>query len=381
MKRSTDHILTTHTGSLPRPPDVIDLLLQADKGELQDEAAFNDRVRSAVSEIVRQQVDAGIDVINDGEAGKPGYSTYVKDRLTGFAGQSRVTTVQGEAADFPEWNQRRLGGAQVAFSRPACNGPIEWQDFEAVERDIENLRSAVQGVDANEVFMSAASPGVIAIFLANDYFASQQEYLDALARVMKDEFEAITKAGFLLQLDCPDLAMSRHNRYAHLSTEEFLKIVEQNVEVLNEATKNIPAEQMRVHLCWGYYEGPHHLDVPLKDIIPIVLKARCEGISFEGANPRHEHEWKIWREIKLPQDKVLIPGVIDSTSNFIEHPELIADRIVRYAEVVGRENVIAGTDCGFGTFASSNTVDPKIAWAKLRSLTEGARLASEKLWN
>jgi len=380
MKRSTDRILTTHTGSLPRPADLIDMLRKADAGEPVDKAAFDARVRSAVDEVVHKQVEAGIDIVNDGEMGKPGYSTYVKDRLTGFKGQSRVLTAQGEAADFPEWNQRRIGGPQLQFSRPTCTGPIEWSDFDAVRRDIDNLKDAASHVEVEEVFVSAASPGVIAIFLGNDYFPSQEAYLDALVKVMKDEFEAIVNAGFVLQLDCPDLAMSRHNRYAHLPTDDFRKIVEMHVEAVNAATRAIPSDRIRVHLCWGNYEGPHHLDIPLKDIIDIVLKSNADAISFEGANPRHEWEWKVWNEVKLPEEKIIIPGVIDSTTNFIEHPELVAQRIMNYASVVGRERVIASTDCGFGTFAVSNTVDPKIAWAKMASLAEGARIASKALW-
>jgi 5-methyltetrahydropteroyltriglutamate--homocysteine methyltransferase len=380
MKRSTDRILTTHTGSLPRPADLVDLIRQSEAGELTDRTAFDERVRTAVVEVVRQQAETGLDIINDGEAGKPGYSTYIKDRVTGFGGPSRVLTVQSEGRDFPEWAQRRVVGGGPALQRPTCNGPIAWQDFAAVQRDIDNLKAAVAGIAAEEVFMSAASPGVIAIFLGNEYYPSHDQYLEALAGVMKDEFNAIHQAGFLLQLDCPDLAMSRHNRYGDKSITDFRSIVAQHVAVVNEATKDIPPDRMRLHLCWGNYEGPHHLDVPLKDIIDIVLTARPSGISFEGANPRHEHEWAIWREVKLPPEKVIIPGVIDSTTNFIEHPEVVAERIGRYADVVGRENVIAGTDCGFGTFATSDTVDARIAWAKLGALVEGARLASTRLW-
>jgi 5-methyltetrahydropteroyltriglutamate--homocysteine methyltransferase len=380
MKRSTDRILTTHTGSLPRPPDLVELIRQSEAGELLDRSAFDQQVRTAVAEVVQKQVETGIDIINDGEVGKPGYSTYIKDRVTGFGGPSRVLTVQSEGRDFPEWAQRRVVGGGPALQRPTCDGPIAWRDFAAVERDIANLKAAAEGVAAEEVFMSAASPGVIAIFLANAYYPSHEQYLEALAAVMRDEFNAIHRAGFLLQLDCPDLAMSRHNRYGDKSIADFRSIVAQHVAVVNEATKDIPPEQMRLHLCWGNYEGPHHLDVPLKDIIDIVLTARPAGISFEGANPRHEHEWAIWSEVKLPPEKVIIPGVIDSTTNFIEHPEVVAERIARYAGVVGRESVIAGTDCGFGTFATSDTVDARIAWAKLQVMAEGARLASARLW-
>jgi 5-methyltetrahydropteroyltriglutamate--homocysteine methyltransferase len=379
MKRSTDRILTTHTGSLPRPPDLIEMIAAAEAGNPVDAEKFNERVRSAVDETVRLQREAGIDIVNDGEEAKPGYSTYIKDRVTGFEGQSRSSMVQGEAKDFPEWAARRAATGAPGFARPTCNGPIAWKDFEAVKRDIDNLKAAAEQSGAEEVFMSAASPGVVAIFLANEYYPSQEAYLEAIANVMRDEYRAIVDAGFILQLDCPDLAMSRHNRFVDRSLGDFRDIVRMHVEVLNEATKDLPEDRIRLHLCWGNYEGPHHLDVPLKDIIDIVLTARADGISFEGANPRHENEWRVWRDVKLPPGKVLIPGVVDSTTNFIEHPEVVADRIARYASVVGKENVIASTDCGFGTFANSLTVDPRIAWAKLATLSEGARLATAEL--
>ena len=376
MKRSTDRILTTHTGSLPRPPALIDTLRSLDSGGAVDQAAFQRQTREAVEEVVKLQHDAGIDVINDGEEGKVGYSTYIKDRCTGFEGENRSTMVQAEGKDFPEWAEAR---ARPSFTRPACNGPIAWRDFDAVKRDIENLRAASQNSGAAEVFMSSASPGVIAIFLSNNYYPSHEAYLEAIANVMRDEYKAIVDAGFILQLDCPDLAMSRHNRFADLSLADFRKMVELHVEVLNGAIKGIPADRMRTHLCWGNYEGPHQLDVELKDIIDLILKANTEGISFEGANPRHENEWRVFRDVKLPDDKVLIPGVIDSTTNFIEHPEVVADRIERYAGVVGKERVIASTDCGFGTFAAGGAVFPRIAWAKLHALSQGAALATKEL--
>ena len=378
MKRSTDRILTTHTGSLPRPADLAEMLKQLDARQPIDQAAFQKRVREAVAETVALQRKSGIDVLNDGEEGKVGYSTYIKDRCTGFEGESRSTMVQAEGHDFPAWAEARTR-ASTAMTRPTCNGPIAWKDFDAVKRDIDNLAGTARDSGAEEVFMSSASPGVVAIFLPNDYYPSQEAYLEAIANVMRDEYRAIVDAGFLLQLDCPDLAMSRHNRHADKTLGEFRKIVELHVEVLNEATKGIPANRIRLHLCWGNYEGPHQLDVELKDIIDIVLKANAEGISFEGANPRHENEWRVWRDLKLPEDKILIPGVIDSTTNFIEHPEVVADRIERYASVVGKERVIAGTDCGFGTFATSNTVFPDIAWAKLATLSQGAALATKEL--
>lgn len=380
MKRSADHILTTHTGSLPRPRDLVDMVLRKEEKQPVDDKALAMRVRSAVAEVVLRQVETGIAVLNDGEQGKPGYSTYIKDRLTGFGGASTGQTVSGEAKDFPEYTTRRTGRA--AIKRPACTGPIAWNDRDAVRRDIENLQAAVEGVRAEEVFMTAASPGVVAHFLQDQYYGSEERYVYALADALTEEYDAIYRAGFVLQLDCPDLCMSRHNRFADLSTQEFKKIAELHVEALNHALRDIPADRVRLHMCWGNYEGPHHLDIPLKDIIDVALKAKVGAVSFEGANPRHEHEWVVFEEIDLPDGVAIIPGVIDSTTNFVEHPELVAQRIVRYAEVVGRENVIAGTDCGFGTFVRAvPTVDPRIAWAKLSSLGEGAALATKRLWN
>jgi 5-methyltetrahydropteroyltriglutamate--homocysteine methyltransferase len=377
MKRSTDRILTTHTGSLPRPPDLTATLEAMDAGTLPDPEAFDARVRQAVAEVVRKQLEAGVDIVNDGEQGKVGYSTYVRYRLTGFEGRSTVR-IRSDWADFPE-AAARYGTASGL--RPACNGPIAWKDRGAVLKDIAHLQAAVSGVQPTEVFMTAASPGVIAHFLQNDYYPSREAYLARLADVMKEEYDAIYQAGFVLQVDCPDLAMGRHLAFPDLSTAEFLKIAEANIEALNHALRDIPPDRLRLHLCWGNYEGPHHRDIPLKDIIGVVLKARPQAISFEGANPRHEHEWAVFREVKLPEDKIIIPGVLDSTTNFIEHPELVAQRLVRYAQLVGRENVIAGSDCGFATFARSTPlVEPEIVWAKLQAMAEGARLASAQLW-
>jgi 5-methyltetrahydropteroyltriglutamate--homocysteine methyltransferase len=349
-----------------------------DAGTLPDPAVFEARVRHAVAEVVRKQVETGVDIINDGEQGKVGYSTYVRHRLTGFTGQSTVP-LRADWADFPEAAARL--GRSSAVARPACNGPIDWQDQTAVQEDIANLKAALVGVQPAEAFLTAASPGVIAHFLQNEYYPSRDAYLARLVDIMKEEYDAIYQAGFVLQVDCPDLAMGRHLAFPDLSTPEFLKIAEANVEALNHALRDIPPDRMRLHLCWGNYEGPHHRDIPLKDILGTALKARPQALSFEGANPRHEHEWAVFREVRLPEDKVIIPGVLDSTTNFIEHPELVAQRLIRYAEVVGRERVIAGTDCGFATFARSNLqVEPEIVWAKLRSMAEGARLASAALW-
>jgi 5-methyltetrahydropteroyltriglutamate--homocysteine methyltransferase len=383
MKRSTNRILTTHTGSLPRPPELIELIRARELGENVDEAKFEQTVRDAVKLTVQKQVDAGVDSVSDGEEGKPVYATYVKDRLTGFNGPSQtlIPPTVGEGADFPEFQERRVALQAGSFmQRPSCDGPVAWKDFSAVQRDIDNFKAALEGAKVEEGFMTAASPGVIAFFLQNQYYPSHEAYLGALADVMKDEYEAIVNAGFLLQIDCPDLAMSRQSRFVDKTLSEFRDIVELHVETINRATANIDPEMMRIHLCWGNYEGPHHLDVPLKDIIDLVLKSRPNAISFEGANPRHAHEWNVWEQVTLPPEKIVVPGVIDSTSNFVEHPELIAQRIVQYAKVVGKERVIASSDCGFGTNAASTVVDARVAWAKMASMAEGAKIASKQLW-
>ena len=379
MKRSTSHILTTHTGSLPRSRELQELLRLREEHRPLDQAAFAEGVRTAVADVVQQQTAIGLDVINDGEQERSQYATYIKERLTGFAGERlvRARPRLGDT-DFPDFVATHQ--SSTALPQPACTGPITWKDKDAVQRDIATLKAAVGTRQVEEVFMTAASPGVIANFLPNEYYRTEEAYLSALAEAMKHEYQAIVQAGFLLQIDCPDLAMTRVTQFADLTVDEFKKVVELHIDVLNSALAGLPPERMRLHLCWGNYEGPHHYDVPLQEIIHLVLKARPEGISFEGANPRHAHEWKVWRDVRLPDDKVIIPGVLDSTTNFVEHPELVAERIVRYAEVVGRERVIASTDCGFGTSAWGRKVDGKIAWAKLQSLVEGARLASKELW-
>ena len=367
-------ILTTHVGSLHRPDDLISLIEAKEQGRLKDRDGFDARVREAVREVTRLQAEVGIDIPSDGEQGKPGYATYVKDRLTGFEGEHRrPVRAAGEQQDFPEYASRQ-GPASPILHRPACNGPIAWKDFASVQRDIENFRGAMEAAGISLGFMTAASPGVVPLFLGNDYYADEDAFKLALANVLKDEYEAIAGAGLIVQIDCPDLAMGKH--FVEMTTEEFRERVQQNVELLNEATRNIAPEQMRLHLCWGNSEGPHHLDIPLRDILDIVLTARPSGISFEAANPRHEHEWAIWSDFKIPEHKVLLPGVIDTTTNFIEHPDLVAQRIKRYVDIVGPDRVIASTDCGFGTNAASALVDRRIAWAKLRSLSEGAAIGS-----
>lgn len=379
MKRSTSHILTTHTGSLPRSRELQELLRLREERRALDPHTFAAGIRASVADVVQQQAAIGLDVINDGEQGRSQYATYVKERLTGFAGERliRARPRLGDA-DFPEYVVTHQ--SSTAIPQPACTGPIAWRDTDAVQQDIATLQAAVEGRQVEEVFMTAASPGVIANFLPNAYYPTEEAYLSALAEVMKEEYQAIVRAGLLLQIDCPDLAMTRVTQFADLTVAEFKDVVALHIDVLNSALAGLPPERMRLHLCWGNYEGPHHYDVPLREILPLVLKASPVGISFEGANPRHAHEWKVWQDIRLPEEKVIIPGVLDSTTNFVEHPELVAERIVRYAEVVGRERVIAGTDCGFGTSAWGRKVDGKIAWAKLQSLVEGARLASAALW-
>ncbi len=384
MKTSTERILTTHTGSLPRPDDLVQMMFDLEEGRPVDRSRLDERIRTAVVEVVRQQVACGVDVVSDGELGKPGYSNYVKDRLSGFEGAGSLRS-RAEWDDFPEYFERMRQDAGLRHLKtPACTGPVKLTDPEAVQRDIERFKAALAALDGpqpEEAFMTAASPGVIAHFLDNQYYASQEAYLAALADAMKPEYEAIVAAGFVLQLDCPDLAMTRHSGANRgLSTEEFRRNIRRQVEALNHAVADIPADRMRMHLCWGNYEGPHHLDVPLRDIIDVVFSARPSAVSFEACNPRHDHEWKLFEEVKLPDGKVIIPGVLDSTTNYIEHPELVAQRIVRYARLVGRENVLAGTDCGFGTFVGRSQVHPKITWAKLQAMAEGARLASRELW-
>jgi 5-methyltetrahydropteroyltriglutamate--homocysteine methyltransferase len=380
MRRSTARFLTTHTGSLPRPDDLIRMMFAKEEGVPVDAAALAARVRSAVAEVVGKQAQAGIDIVDDGELSKPSYATYIKDRLDGFGGTSQPLQYQ-DLVDFPGMARRVFGDPGRARRKtPACTGPISIRDARAASADAENLKLALGSVKVEEAFLTAASPGVVGLFFRNEHYPSHEAYLFAIAEAMKHEYEVVAKAGFVLQVDCPDLAMGRHIQYAALSVDEFKKQARLHIEALNHALANVPPEQARVHLCWGNYEGPHHYDVPLADIIDVVFTARPQGISFEAANPRHGHEWKLFERVKLPAGKVIIPGVIDSTTNFIEHPELVAERIGRYARLVGRENVIAGTDCGFGTWVGQAAVDPEIVWAKLASLAAGARLASREFW-
>ena len=379
MQRSLDRILTTHTGSLPRTPKVIELLLAEQHNRGARKAELNAAVREAIAYVVGRQTECGIDVVNDGEQGRTDYTVHVLDRLSGFAGESTPPLGTGDA-EFPELAQLLAQFASPFQHRPACDGEVAWKDFAAAQADIDLSKGAMTGANATELFMTSPSPGQIARYLKNRHYKTEEAYVYALAEVMKREYKAIVDAGFLLQLDCPDLAMLRHTVYLDRSLADFRKIIAVNVAALNRAVADIPAERMRMHVCWGSTMAPRHTDVPLADIIDIVLTAKPTAVSFPAANGRHEHEWKIWRDVKLPAGKVIIPGVIDSTVNTVEHPEVVCDRILNFANVVGRENVIAGVDCGFGTFAGRVQVDTKIVWMKLQSLAEGARRASAQLW-
>jgi 5-methyltetrahydropteroyltriglutamate--homocysteine methyltransferase len=380
MKRSTDRILTTHVGSLPRPQEVVDFLFAQDRGETYDAAQFDEVMRRAVADVVKKQVESGIDIVSDGETSKISYATYIRHRLTGFEGDSARPTPQ-DLDDYPEYRDRLVKmGASATYRRPVCKGPIKVRDLKPVEKDITHMKDAMAKSKVNEGFMNAVSPGTIAVFQPNEYYPSHEAYLEALANAMREEYELIVKSGLLLQLDCPDLAMGRHSRFKNLSDEEFLRYATLQVEALNHALANVPADRVRMHVCWGNYEGSHVHDMSCMKIFPIVIKAKPMALLVEGANPRHEHEWEAWKTIKLPEDKILIPGVIASSINYVEHPEVVAQRLLRYADVIGRERLMAGSDCGFGTFAGFGPVFPAFAWMKFRALAEGAKIASEKLW-
>lgn len=374
-------IRTTHTGSLPRPPDLVESLVAKERGETA--AGLETRVRSAVAEIVRRQAEIGLDLVNDGEMGKIGFAMYVKDRLAGFEGETRwVGQRRPEMEDHPDFAERwRATVNTTIMSPPACSGDIRLKSVEDVQRDLANLKeaAAAAGVGEDRLFMTAPSPGVISHFFANLHYPNREAYLAALAEAMRTEYETIAQSGILLQIDCPDLAMSRHSMFSDLSVEEFRREAATNVEALNHAVSGIPAESMRMHVCWGNYEGPHDHDVELRQIVDVVLRAKPAGISLEACNPRHGHEWRVFEEVRLPEGRYLVPGVVDSTNNYVEHPELVAQRLLNYARVVGAGSVIGGTDCGFATVATMSVVAPTIAWSKLGSLVEGARLASEEL--
>jgi 5-methyltetrahydropteroyltriglutamate--homocysteine methyltransferase len=386
MKTSTDRILTTHTGSLPRPKSLIDLILRREKGEAVSPQALDAEVVKATDEIVAKQVAAGIDVVSDGEMSKPSYTTYIRHRVTGIepdprAAEKGVDIMVGrDLLAHPDFNTSRRTFSSVAF--PGCVGELRYKDRSALDRDLANLKAAAAKAKPAEVFVTAPSPGILTRFIINLHYPTEEAYVEALAEVLKVEYRAIVEAGFVLQIDCPDLGSCRNNQYRNLTDDEFRnKIAERNIAAINGAIEGLPADRIRLHICWGNYEGPHTHDLPVTKIIDIAFKARAQAFSIEAANPRHDHEWEDLKEIKIPDDRILIPGVIDSTTNFVEHPKLVAQRIRRYAEVVDRERLIAGVDCGFGTAVRAEPmVVDSIVWAKLRALSEGAALASQTLW-
>jgi 5-methyltetrahydropteroyltriglutamate--homocysteine methyltransferase len=380
----TSRILTTHVGSLPRPQRVVDQLFAQDANMGYDEAVFDSTMNEETHAVVARQVEAQVDVVSDGEMSKISYATYIRHRLTGFEIGEMPRAVPRDLDDFPEFKERLAKlGATPKYHRPICTGPIAVKDLSGLHKDIDRLLAAKTQAGAQRAFMNAASPGVIAVFQPNRFYHSQEEYIEALANAMQTEYEAIVAAGLELQIDAPDLGMGRHIRFRDDSEEEFLRNANLQVEALNHALRNIPAEKIRMHICWGNYEGPHHHDIGLERVIRLVCKAKPATILFEGANPRHAHEWEVWAEAQqqgwVPDNKVLCPGVLDSVSNFIEHP-LVSQRLLQYANIVGRDRVMAGTDCGFGTFAGYGAIHPPIAYAKLKSMAEGAAMASRVLW-
>jgi 5-methyltetrahydropteroyltriglutamate--homocysteine methyltransferase len=381
MKTSQERILTTHVGSLPRPPELRRLLVRKDQGEPYDKEELARLVRQAVHDIVRRQAETGLDIVNDGEMSKPGYSTYVADRLSGFAGHEPAKP-RLDTRDHPNFLAalERMTGANVA-RRAVCVGPVAVRDREPLAQDLANLRAALAQVNVVEGFMTAASPGLVPVFQTNSNYPTHEAYVEAIAAAMQEEYEAIVNAGFILQLDCPDLAMAHHTSFQDLSETEFLKRAAFHVEALNNALRNVPADKARIHICWGNYEGPHDHDIPFAKVAPILIKAKPMALVVEAANPRHAHEWTVWQDVKLPDDKILVPGVLDTSTNYVEHPDLVAERICRFADIVGRERVIAGSDCGFGTFAGYGKLDPDISFKKLGAMVEGAAIASKRLWS
>ena len=384
MKTSKDRILTTHTGSLPRPKPLIDLVMSRERGEMIDAAAFAAETAKAVDDVVAQQLAAGIDVVSDGEMSKPSYTTYIRHRVSGIepdpraAEKGRDIMVGRDLLAHPDFARRR-NFSDSPF--PGCTGPARYKDHTELDRDIANLKSAAGKSSPTDVFMTAPSPGILTRFIINLHYPSEDAYVEALADVMKTEYRAIVEAGFVLQIDAPDLASARNNQHRDLTDDQFRRIAERNIAAINAATEGLPADRMRLHICWGNYEGPHTHDLPLLKIIDLAFKARPQAISIEAANPRHDHEWEDLADIDIPEDKILIPGVINSTTNFVEHPRLVAQRLCRFAGIIDRERLIAGVDCGFGTAVRSDPmVADSIVWAKLRALSEGAALASNRLW-
>lgn len=368
-------VLTTHVGSLPRTQKVVDFLFARERGEAYDQDQFDATMTEAVEENVRRQVAAGVDIVSDGEASKISYSTYVKDRYTGFSGDS-PRNAPADLKLFPSYMERLAeSGGTASYARPQCTGEIKSLGQDDLKKDIANLTGAMEKLGIERGFMNAASPGVVALFLPNEHYPTREAYLEALADALKDEYDTIVASGLDIQLDCPDLALSRQMLFADLSDDEFIKIAEHNVEVMNHALRDVPSEKVRVHACWGNYEGPHVLDIPMDKVFTTLMSIDARYLSFENANPRHAHEWKVFeaRKEEIPEDKVLLPGVIDTTTNFVEHPELVQERLAKFVNIVGEERVIASSDCGFGTFAGYGAVDPEIAYAKLGAMSEGAK--------
>ena len=371
-------ILTSHVGSLPRSQEVVDFIFARENNEDYSESSFDEAMTKAVHDTVGKQTESGIDIVSDGETSKISYATYVKDRYTGFSGDS-PRNAPADLKMFPTFLERLANeGGTPQYARPMCTGPVSSKGQGELQKDISNLKAAMSAHGRTRGFMNAASPGVISLFLQNDFYKTREEYLSAVADAMKTEYETIVESGLDLQLDCPDLALSRHMLFNDLTDDEFLKVAASHVEALNYALKDVPEEKVRIHICWGNYEGPHCCDIPMDKMFSTLMSANAGYLLFETSNPRHAHEWTVFRDRKseIPDNKVLVPGVVDTTTNFIEHPELVAQRIERFTNIVGKDRVIAGSDCGFGTFAGFGAVDPQIAYAKLRSLSEGAALAS-----
>ena len=381
MKISSEQILTTHVGSLPRSEAVSEGVFAQEEGTLEDQAGLDATIAAAVDDVVRRQVGAGIDIVSDGEMSKISYSTYIKYRISGFEGAAPREPAQ-DLLDYPGvLRKREASGTRSSFLPPRCVGEIRVKDLQPLKSDLLNLQHALDHTPAVEAFMNAASPGVIALFQPNEYYPSHEAYLEALGEAMRVEYEGIVDAGFLLQIDSPDIGMGRHTIFRDKSDQEFQRLAHLHIDVLNHSLRNISADRIRLHICWGNYEGPHHCDVPMELVLPVALRAKPQALLFETSNPRHAHEWTVFRDALIPDDKILVPGVIDSTTNFIEHPLLVAERICRFADIVGPERVIAGTDCGFATFAGFGAIDTDVVYAKLAALVEGAGIASGRLWH
>ncbi len=380
MKTSTDRILTTHVGSLPRSKAVTDGVFAKENEQPHDAAELSQTIAYAVMEVVAKQVEVGVDIVSDGEMSKISYATYIKDRITGFEGDSDRNP-PSDLEEFPEFLKRQASsGGTPSYKRPCCVAEITVKDMQPLEEDLSNLSAAAKAHSPVESFMNAASPGVIALFQPNHHYRNHGDYLQALAEAMRAEYEAIVEAGFILQLDSPDLGLGRHMLFKDRPDEDYQQLANLHVDMLNEALRNVPADKVRLHVCWGNYEGPHHHDAPMELVLPIAMRAKPQALLFESSNPRHAHEWEVFANVDIPEDKILVPGVIDSTTNFVEHPKLVAQRIEKFADIVGRERVIAGTDCGFSTFAGFGAVDEGIVYAKLQAMAEGAAIASKKLW-